>query len=144
MSLPAGRRADLADDLDAELGAQVARRTGQQLVADHDLDDAARFAQVDERDAAVVATVRDPAGERDGLAGVLRAERAGLMGADHWSSLFLIWWVTSSSGRALCSPLRRSLHCTTPDSRSRSPSTSAYAPPERSAAFIAPFRPRAP
>src|SRR5690606_38378967 len=72
-----------AGDLDAVLVAQVAHRLA---VADHDLDGAAGVAQVEEGDPAVIASAGDPAGERHGLADVLRAEAAGVMGADHESS----------------------------------------------------------
>ena len=41
---------------------------------DHDLRDAVVVAEVDEEDAAVVAEAEHPAGEADGLAGVLLAE----------------------------------------------------------------------
>ena len=73
-------RGHLADDLEAVLGAQL---VGDRLVADHDLDDAAGLAQVDERDPAVVAPAGHPPGEGDGLADVLGAQGAGVMGADH-------------------------------------------------------------
>ena len=53
------------------------------LVADHDLDDAAGLAQVDEGDAAVVAAAGHPAGQGHGLARVLGTQRAGVVGADH-------------------------------------------------------------
>ena len=61
---------------------------GDRLVADDDLDDAAGLAQVDEGDAAVVAAAGHPAGEGDGLADVLGAQGAGVMGADHCSVSF--------------------------------------------------------
>ena len=66
------------------------------LVADHDLHDAAGLTQVDERDPAVVAPVRHPAGQRDRLAGVLGTQRAGVVGADQ---LCLLWWCPAGSGR---------------------------------------------
>ena len=79
-SLPSGRGHDLAVDRQAVLRAQAVRDL---LVADDDLDDAGGVAQVEERDPAVVAPAADPAGEGDGLAGVLGAQRAGVVGADH-------------------------------------------------------------
>jgi hypothetical protein len=48
------------------------------LRVDHELQDAALVAQVDEDQPAVVAAARDPAGERDGAALVLRAQRAAV------------------------------------------------------------------
>jgi hypothetical protein len=53
------------------------------LVAHHHLHHSAGLAQVEERDAAVVAALGDPSGEGDGLADVLGAESAGVVGADH-------------------------------------------------------------
>ncbi len=79
-ALPSWRAVDLAGDLEAVLAAQA---VGDLLVADHDLDDAAGLAQVDEGDAAVVAAAGHPPGEGDGLADVLGAQGAGVMGADH-------------------------------------------------------------
>jgi hypothetical protein len=83
LALPSGA-GDLAGDLEAVLAAQAVR---DGLVADDDLDHAAGLAQVEERDAAVVAPAGHPPGERDGLADVLGAQGAGVMGADHWFSL---------------------------------------------------------
>ncbi len=58
-------------------------RSGQHLVADHDLGDAGRVAQVHEGDPAVVAATRHPAGQGDGRSGVLGTQRAGAVGAYH-------------------------------------------------------------
>jgi hypothetical protein len=73
---------DLADDLDAELVAQV---VGVLLAEDH-LDDPRAVAQVDEDDPAVVAAAGHPAGQRHGRAGVGRAQASGVMGTDHGGS----------------------------------------------------------
>ena len=59
------------------------RLVGDRLVADDDLDDAAGVAQVEEGDPAVVAAAGHPPGEGDGLADVLGAQGAGVVGADH-------------------------------------------------------------
>ncbi len=56
---------------------------GHGLVAHDHLHDAAGLAQVEEGDPAVIAPPRHPPGEGDGLADVLGAEGAGVMGADH-------------------------------------------------------------
>ena len=48
-----------------------------------------RLAQVEERDTSVIAPTRHPPGEGDGLADVLGAQGAGVMGADHWFSSIL-------------------------------------------------------
>ena len=61
---------------------------GDLLVADDDLDDAAGLAQVEEGDPAVVAAAGHPAGEGHGLADVLGAQGAGVVGADHCFNLF--------------------------------------------------------
>ena len=53
------------------------------VLTDHDLGDAARIAQIEERHAAVVTATADPAGEGDGLSDVLLAELTGGMGAQH-------------------------------------------------------------
>ena len=69
-------RAARADD---ELVAQLMRqlgRGGRVLRVDHDLDDAALVAQVDEDEPAEVAPPRDPAGERDRAALVARPQLA--------------------------------------------------------------------
>ena len=78
-----GAGGDLADDPDAVLVAQVVGRTGEHLVARDDLDDAAGVAQVEERHSPVIAPTGNPARERDGLAGVVGTQGAGLMGAEH-------------------------------------------------------------
>ena len=52
-------------------------------LADDDLADARSVAQVEEGDPAVVAAAGDPAGQGDGRARVLGAQRAGLVRADH-------------------------------------------------------------
>ena len=77
---------DLTGHLDAELGPQVVGRAREDLVARDDLDHAARVAQVDERHPTVIATLGHPTGERDGLGGVVGAQGAGLMGAEHGGS----------------------------------------------------------
>src|SRR3954466_7166039 len=90
---------------------------GYCLVADHDLGDAARVAEVDEGDTTVVASSRDPAGERDDLVDVVEPESAGVVGADHarWSFLIRRGRRSSRGGAQLapsattCSPLRMSL-----------------------------------
>ena len=110
---------DLAGDLEAELAAQAVRDL---LVADDDLHDAAGLAQVEERDPAVVAAPRHPSGEGDGLADVLGAQGAGVMGADHWFSSDVLCGADDACGRrsasggvqvagsaSTCSPERMSL-----------------------------------
>ncbi len=92
---------------------------GDLLVADHDLDDAARLTQVEEGDATVVAAARHPPGQRDLLTGVLRAEGAGFVGADQRpapSSLVVMVGRRSLTGgdhevasASTCSPERMSL-----------------------------------
>ena len=85
--MPSGAAHDLAGDLEAVLAAQA---VGDGLVADHDLDDPAGLAEVEEGHSAVVAAPRHPPGEGDGLADVLGAQGAGVMGADHgFSSVFV-------------------------------------------------------
>ena len=57
LALPSGRMRDLTDDPQAELRAQ---RVCHLLVADDDLGHAAAVAQIDERDATVIAATRHP------------------------------------------------------------------------------------
>ena len=76
------------------------RLVGDRLVADHDLDDAAGLAQVEERDPAVVAAAGHPAGEGDGLADVLGAQGAGVVGADHGFSSLTICGLTICGRRS--------------------------------------------
>ena len=79
-----GAQPHLAGDLDTELVAQLVRPTlGQHLVAGHHLGHPRRIPQVEEGDSAVISALRHPAGERDGLSGVLGAQRAGLVSAKH-------------------------------------------------------------
>ena len=80
LALPSGRGATSPVTLRQY---SLRRLVGDRLVADHDLDDAAGLAQVDEGDAAVVAAAGHPAGEGDGLPDVLGAEGAGVVRADH-------------------------------------------------------------
>src|SRR5690606_33872412 len=80
-----GARGDLAGDLDAVLGAQLVGTLGHLALAEHDLGHAAGVAQVDEDHSAVIAPPRHPAGERDGLAGLLGTQRAGVVGAKHFA-----------------------------------------------------------
>ena len=56
---------------------------GHRLVAHHDLGDPRGVAQVKEGDPPVIAAASDPAGERDGLAGVVGTQGAGLVRAEH-------------------------------------------------------------
>ena len=70
----------LARHGDAPLVTQVVRDL---VVAHDDLHDPGGVAQVDEGDAAVIAATGDPAGQRDGVARVRRAQRAGVVRADH-------------------------------------------------------------
>jgi hypothetical protein len=51
---------------------------------------------------------------------------------------------TASAATSICSPVARFLTPTVPASTSRSPATSAIAAPDRSAARMAPLRPRSP
>ncbi len=96
-------RGHLTGDLQAVLRAQLVR---DRLVADHDLDHAGGLPEVDEGDAAVVAPPGDPAGEGDGLADVLDAETACVVGADHWggSSVGRCWpgWDWSACDEMTC------------------------------------------
>ena len=55
----------------------------EDLVAGDNLDEATRVAQIKERDAAVITPPGHPAGEGDGLAGVLGTQGAGFVGAKH-------------------------------------------------------------
>src|SRR3954452_24331910 len=134
----------LAVDPDAPLTAQGVRLLGRRTLTADDLHDAAAVPQVDEDDAAVVATPRHPSGERDGRAGVLPAQLARLMRADHDDNLFRSTSTSYSLAIAPGPPSRRSFNWTTPSARSRSPATTAYVAAERSAAFIAPLSPRSP
>ena len=88
------------------------------LVADDHLHHAAGLAQVEEGDAAVVASARHPAGERHGGADVLGAQGAGVMGADHgFSSVFTMMLARRSASGGVqvrgsastCAPDRMSL-----------------------------------
>ncbi len=90
---------------------------GHRLVTDHHLDDPACLTQVEERDATVIAPPGHPPGEGDGLADVLGAEGAGVMGADHCCSLVVVtararrssWGGVQIAGSAASwSPLRMS------------------------------------
>jgi hypothetical protein len=82
--VPLRPAAHLAGDLHAELGPQRVGRAVLALTPEHDLDDAARVAQVDERDTAVVAAAGHPARQRHRLAVLLGAQRARLMASDHF------------------------------------------------------------
>jgi hypothetical protein len=53
------------------------------LGVEDDLDEAGGVAEVEEDEAAVIAAAVDPAGEGDGLAGVLRAERSAVVCLQH-------------------------------------------------------------
>ena len=81
---PLGALAHGARDLDRPLGADGLRSveglTAGVLRVKGDLRHAVAVAQVDEDEAAVVAAVPDPAGERHGLADVLAAQLAAGMG----------------------------------------------------------------
>ncbi len=71
-----GSTVDRAHDAQAVL---VAQARGDGRIVHDDLDDAARIAQVEERDPAVVAAAGDPAGERHGRSGVRPAQGPRLM-----------------------------------------------------------------
>ena len=89
---------DGAGDLDAPLAAQRVRGLH---VAEDDLDHAAAVAQVDERDAAVVAPRRNPAGQHHLGACVVTAQVARHVRADHEdSSAVLTVGRRSSAGGA--------------------------------------------
>jgi len=75
-----GSLLDGARDQQAELRSQLVR----DLLAHDHLHDARGLAQVDERDAAVVAPPRHPSGEGDPVADVLGAQASGVVGADHF------------------------------------------------------------
>ncbi|GAB1512849.1 hypothetical protein JCM33774_48910 [Actinophytocola sp. KF-1] len=59
------------------------RALGHLTLAEHDLRDAGRVAEIDEDDPTVIAPAGNPAAQRDGLSGVLGAKRPGLVRADH-------------------------------------------------------------
>ena len=143
MALPSGRSATSPV---TAMQYSLRRLWAHGLVADHHLGDAAGLAQVEEGHPAVVAATRHPAGEGDGLSGVGRGQRAGVVGADHESCSFRATTraTRSSRGTASCSPVFMSFSWATPASRSRSPSTTTYGAPERSADFIALFKLRSP
>src|SRR5205823_6012657 len=117
-------------------GGNVAR-------AEDDLHQARCVAKVDEDDAAEVAAPGDPSGQHDRRAGVLATECGRLAGTNH-SPVSSTVATRSSRAIVFCSPVASHFSWTTPLSRSRSPTTAAYAAPDRSAAFIAPFNPRSP
>ncbi len=83
LTLPSSRRSHLSAYRDAPLVAQVVR---DRVVAYDDLHDAGGVPQIDERHPTVIAATGHPAGEGHGVAGVGRAERAGLVRAEHRSS----------------------------------------------------------
>ncbi len=115
--LVAGRPdTDPTGDAHARLRAKPARRL---LVADDHLDDAAGVTKVDEGDAAVVTSTRNPAGERHGVTDVRLTQGAGTVGAHHEDSSGLVACragaVSTGGGAqvpgsaATCSPERMSL-----------------------------------
>ena len=115
LALPSGRRPTAPVTL---MQYSLRRECATDLVADDDLDDAAGLAQVEERNPAVIAPPGHPAGEGDGLADVLGAQGAGVVGADHCCSLVVVtargrrssWGGAQVSGSAATwSPLRMSL-----------------------------------
>ena len=82
-----GPPAHLAGHLDDVLVAQVVRLTlGEDLVAHHHLGDPGGVPQVEERHTAVIAPTGHPPGQRDGLAGVVGTQGAGLVSAKHGMS----------------------------------------------------------
>ena len=90
--LALGALAHDAGDLDGPLGADilggVERGAAGVLGVERDLRHARAVAQVDEDEAAVVAAVPDPAGQRDGLADVLGAELAAGVGVHREGHLY--------------------------------------------------------
>ncbi|SKT67718.1 Uncharacterised protein [Mycobacteroides abscessus subsp. abscessus] len=74
-------------DLDAEFRAQPVSLLQHRVLAEHDLGDTRRVAQIDEDDAAVIASARHPAGKRHSLPGVRFPQRTGVMSAQHERSL---------------------------------------------------------
>ena len=79
-----GAQPHLADDLDDVLVAQVVGvALGEHLVAHDHLRDAGAVPEIEEGHSAVIAPTGNPARERDGLAGVVGTQGAGLMGAEH-------------------------------------------------------------
>ncbi len=72
---------------------------GDRFVTDDDLDDATGLAEVQERDPAVIAPPRHPTGERDGLADVVGAQGAGVMGANHFGFSSVSLTVLTMRGR---------------------------------------------
>ncbi len=85
--------AHLEDVLLADPGSQFVGLGGMGDVGD-DLDDAGAVAQVNEDQAAVVSLAVDPPGQGDGLAGVVNAQFAAMMGLEHstsweWNELYI-------------------------------------------------------
>ena len=76
--------AHLAGHLDAVLVTQVVRPAlSEDLVTNDHLGDTGRVTQVEEGDAAVIASTGDPPGQGDGLRSVVGAQGAGLVSAKH-------------------------------------------------------------
>ncbi|GAB3279908.1 hypothetical protein GCM10027563_08430 [Parasphingorhabdus pacifica] len=74
---------DLADDADAELRAKPVRALGNLALAEDDLCDAGRIAEIDEDHSSVIAAARHPPCQGDGLPGMTGAKRSGLVRAHH-------------------------------------------------------------
>ena len=91
-----GALRDLADDLDAELRAQRVGALGHLALAEDDLGDAARVAEVDEDDAAVISPPGHPSGEGDGLSGLLGTQGAGVVSAEHCDCSPSTWAVLAA------------------------------------------------
>ena len=127
-----GPVADRALDPEHVLGAdRVGVESGRRVGVDYHLDDAARVAQVEEHDPAVIAASRDPAAQGDGAVDVAGPQVAGPVGAHrrggHRAGSAASAWrriqpATCSRGTSTCSPLPRSLTPTLPRSASRGPS----------------------
>ena len=127
---------DPHDPLAAKLLRRGVRR-GSVLRMEHDLHHALAITQVEERHAAVVATVGDPAAQRHLLAGMRQAELAAGVRphrGDHRGRIGhgpsrSTRTASSSVATVTCSPSARRRSVTTPPASSRSPTIAANAAP---------------
>ena len=112
-------------------------RHGSVVRMEHGLHDALAIAQVDERHAAVVAAVGDPAAQRHLVAGMRQAELAARVrphrgdhrGRIHHGASRRSRPASSSVATVSCSPSARRRSVTTPPASSRSPTIAANAAP---------------
>src|SRR5688572_18889088 len=125
-------RSDRSLDADAVLVAKLLsslvsffRHAG----IEYDLNQTCGVAQIDERDAAVIAACVNPSAKRDRLSVVLAAEVAAAMGSHHDRNSSS----NASSAIDRCSWLERSLTVAWRDASSASPRMTAQRAPDRSA-----------